>query len=148
MTTVFTKIIDGLLPGRFVWADELCVGFLTIAPITPGHTLVVPRDEVDRFTAADEVLLAHLATVAAAIGRAQEQAWPGTRAAVLVAGFEVPHLHVHVVPARSEGDLSFAKADPHPDPAALDAAADALRAALTDAGHGAQIPAEVGSAAL
>ncbi len=148
MTTVFTKIIDGQLPGRFVWADELCVGFLTIAPITPGHTLVVPRDEVDRFTAADEVLLAHLAAVAATIGRAQEQAWPRTRATVLVAGFEVPHLHVHVVPARSEEDLSFAKADRHPDPAALDAAAEALRAALESAGHNAQIPAEVGSAAL
>ena len=148
MTTVFTKIIDGRLPGRFVWADELCVGFLTIAPIAPGHTLVVPREEVDRLTAADDALLAHLATVAATVGRAQEEAWPGARATLLVAGFEVPHLHLHVVPARSEGELSFAHADADPDPAALDAAAVALRDALAAAGHGAQIPAEVGSAAL
>ncbi|MCL2466505.1 MAG: HIT family protein [Micrococcales bacterium] len=148
MTTVFTKIIDGQLPGRFVWADELCVAFLTIAPLAPGHTLVVTRDEVERFTAAEDTLLAHLATVAATIGRAQEQAWPSTRATVLVAGFEVPHLHVHVVPARSEADLSFARADHNPTPDALDAAATALRDVLTAEGHAAQVPVEMGSAEL
>jgi histidine triad (HIT) family protein len=135
MATLFTKIIDGDLPGRFVWRDETCVGFLSIAPIAPGHTLVVPRAEVDRFTDADDDLLGHLSMVAAAIGRAQEAAWPGTRATVMVAGFEVPHLHVHIVPVHSERQLSFANADPHTGDEALDQAAAALRDALRAAGH-------------
>ena len=50
MASIFTKIIDGELPGRFVWKDDVCVAFLTIAPVTDGHTLVVPRAEVDRWT--------------------------------------------------------------------------------------------------
>ena len=54
MTSVFSKIIEGQIPGRFVWADERAVAFATIAPISPGHVLVVPRAEVDRFTAAAE----------------------------------------------------------------------------------------------
>ncbi|MCL2850663.1 MAG: diadenosine tetraphosphate hydrolase, partial [Micrococcales bacterium] len=71
-----------------------------------------------------------------------------TRATVLVAGFEVPHLHIHVVPACSQDDLSFARADNNPDPQALDAAAVALRDVLTCEGHGAQVPVGVGSAEL
>jgi len=146
--TLFTRIIEGNIPGRFVWADETCVGFLTIAPIAPGHTLVVPRAEVERYTAADDALLAHLSAVAATVGRAQEHAWPGARACLLVAGFEVPHLHLHVVPARGEGQLSFAAAKPDTSAAELDAAAQALRDALVATGQGSHVPVSVGSPAL
>ena len=103
MTTLFTKIIDGAIPGRFVWADDLVVAFLTIEPITDGHTLVVPRAEIEQLTDAPDDLLAHLISVTKTIGLAQRAAWGAPRAAVLVAGFEIPHLHVHVVP-RSKGD--------------------------------------------
>jgi diadenosine tetraphosphate (Ap4A) HIT family hydrolase len=148
MATLFTKIIDGEIPGRFVWADDVAVAFATIAPITDGHVLVVPRVEVDQLTDAPDELLAHLTSVAKSIGQAQKAAWDAPRAALLVAGFEIPHLHLHVLPAWDEASLTFANAR-HDVPAdELDAAAERLRAALRDAGHGAHVPARLGSPAL
>ena len=148
MSTVFTQIIDGRIPGRFVWADERCVVFSTIAPITDGHMLVVPREEVDQYTDADDELLAHLAVVAKNVGRAQQAAFGSPRAAVLVAGFEVEHLHLHVLPAWDEQSLRFDNAR-HDVPAEeLDAAAERVREALREAGHEAQVPAQLGSPAL
>lgn len=140
MATLFTKIIDGEIPGRFVWSDDDAVGFLTIAPIRPGHTLVVPRDEVDEFTEADDATVAHLTTVARVIGAAQKQAWSAPRAGLIVAGFEVPHLHVHVLPIWDEGDLTFANARPDTPADELDEAAARLRATLTETGHADMVP--------
>ncbi|MGH3934341.1 MAG: HIT family protein, partial [Pseudonocardiaceae bacterium] len=60
MPTLFSRIIQGQIPGRFVWNDERCVSFLTIAPLRPGHALVVPRDEVDEWTDADDDLITQL----------------------------------------------------------------------------------------
>jgi histidine triad (HIT) family protein len=134
MATLFTRIIEGDLPGRFVYRDDRCVAFLSIAPIRPGHTLVVPIAEVDHWIDADPDLTGHLAQVAQKIGVAQQKAFTANRIAMMIAGLEVPHLHLHVVPIRTEADLSFANADPSPDPAALDAAADAIRVALGDDG--------------
>lgn len=148
MSTLFTRIIDGEIPGRFVWADDRAVAFGTIAPITDGHVLVVPREEVASFTEADDDLLAHLMSVAKVIGTAQQAAWDAPRAALLVAGFEVPHLHLHVLPAWGEAELSFAGARTDEPAERLDAAAERLRAALRDAGHGAHVPAAIGSPAL
>lgn len=135
MPTLFTRIIEGEIPGRFVWRDDRAVAFLTIAPITQGHTLVVPIDEVDHWIDLDADLAAHLMTVAREVGRAQMQAFRPRRIGMMVAGMEVPHCHLHVLPIASEGDLSFAKADHSPDPARLDEAADLLRSALRDLGH-------------
>ncbi len=141
MATLFTRIIEGEIPGRFVWEDEHVVGFLTIAPITPGHTLVVPRAEIDHWIDADDDVLAHAVVVAKAIGRGIDRAFSPTRVALLVAGFEVPHLHVHVLGASSEGELSFANADPGVAPEALDDAMARLRSALRELGHGRVVPA-------
>lgn len=148
MSTLFTRIIDGEIPGRFVWADDRCVAFATIAPITDGHLLVVPRDEVPRFTDADDDLLAHLMRVAKVIGTAQQTAFDAPRAALLVAGFEVPHLHLHVLPAWGEDQLSFANARSDVPGDQLDSAAERVRDALRAAGHGDQVPATLGSPAL
>lgn len=148
MTTLFTRIIDGELPGRFVWADDRAVAFGTIAPISDGHVLVVPREEVAQLTDADDDLLAHLVRVAKTVGRAQQAAWEAPRAALLVAGFEVPHLHLHVLPAWGEAELSFSAARTDVPAAELDAAAERLRDALRAAGHGANVPPTLTSAAL
>ncbi|MEN0128188.1 MAG: HIT family protein [Brevundimonas sp.] len=148
MATLFTRIIDGNIPGRFVWADDVAVAFATIAPITDGHVLVVPREEYVQLTDAPDELLAHLIAVAKTIGLAQQAAWDAPRAALLVAGFEVPHLHLHVLPAWDEASLSFANARTDVPAEQLDAAVERLRAALVDAGHGAQVPASLGSPAL
>jgi diadenosine tetraphosphate (Ap4A) HIT family hydrolase len=148
MSTLFTRIIAGEIPGRFVWADERAVAFGTIAPISDGHVLVVPRAEVPSFTDADDDLLAHLTRVAKQIGLAQQSAWDAPRAALLVAGFEVPHLHLHVLPAWGEAELSFANARHDVPGDQLDAAAERLRDALRAAGHAAHVPATLGSPAL
>jgi diadenosine tetraphosphate (Ap4A) HIT family hydrolase len=132
MPTLFTRIINGELPGRFVYTDDEVVAFLSIAPLTPGHTLVVPRQEVDQWTDADGPLLHHCLDVARRIGNAAKQAFGAPRAGVVIAGLEVPHLHIHVFPAWSLDDFSFAQAKPASDDE-LEQAATRLRAALAAA---------------
>ena len=145
MSTVFTKIISGEFSGMFAWADEVCVVFATIEPISDGHMLVVPRQEVVAFTQADDALLAHLMKVAAIIGRAQEKAFEGSRAALIIAGFDVPHLHLHVIPAWGEAELSFANANGDATPDELVVATEQVREALRAQGHGTHVPVEIGS---
>jgi histidine triad (HIT) family protein len=140
VSTLFSRIIKGEIPGRFVWRDDWCVAFLTIAPLRPGHTLVVPRAEVDEWTDADDDLMTHLMVVAKHIGAAQKTAFDAPRAGLVVAGFEVAHLHLHVFPAWTMDDFDFAEADGDPDPADLDGAADTLCQALRQAGHGDHVP--------
>jgi histidine triad (HIT) family protein len=134
MTTLFTRIIAGEIPGRFVWRDERAVAFLTIAPLAPGHVLVVPIEEVDHWIDLEPALLAHVMEVARTIGRAQQEAFRPTKVGVLVVGEEVPHAHVHLVPFTGLDQLDLAHADHDPDPAALDDAATRLREALRAAG--------------
>lgn len=135
MATLFTRIIDGEIPGRFVWRDDTCVVFLTIAPIAPGHALVVPRAEVDHWIDLDDDVAAHLMVVAKAVGRAQVQAFSPNRIGLIIAGLEVPHTHLHVIPIETEADLDFRRADGGAAADALDAAAAALRDALVANGH-------------
>ena len=136
MPTVFTMIINGDIPGRFVWKDDRCVAFLTINPLRPGHTLVVPRDEVDHWLDLDADLLAHLSTVSQSIGKAIQQAFQPKKVGLMIAGLEVPHVHMHLVPIVNEvQDLDFPNAEQKPDPDALDQAAGAIRAALRELGY-------------
>jgi histidine triad (HIT) family protein len=130
MPTIFTRIIDGELPGRFVHRDDRCVAFLSINPLQPGHTLVVPIEEVDHWVDASADLNAHLMTVCHRIAVAQEEVFQPLKVGLMIAGLEVPHLHIHVVPIRGVHDLDFSNAEQHADPAALDDAANRLRAAL------------------
>ena len=134
MPTIFTRIIAGELPGTFVWRDDVCVAFLSIAPMRPGHTLVVPRAEVDHWIDLPAETNTHLFGVAHEIGAAQMDAFGPTRIGLIIAGLEVPHTHLHVVPINAERDLSFANADTDATPESLSAAATQLRAALTARG--------------
>lgn len=144
MATVFEMIIEGKIPGRFVWADEQCAAFLTIEPVTAGHSLVVPRNPEPKWTDLSADSFGHLMAVAQEIGRAQERAFDVPRSAVIIAGFEVPHTHVHVIPARTEADCRLINAVPADD-ADLDRAAEKLRGALIAEGHGKHVPHEVAS---
>lgn len=130
MATIFTQIIDGNVPARFVWKDDECVAFLSIRPLRPGHALVVPRLEVDHWVDLKSDLLAHLTEVAQAVGRAQMEAFKPARIGMMLAGLEVPHCHFHVVPIRGLHDLDFGNQDPNPDPASMDDAAEAIRREL------------------
>ncbi len=140
MGTLFTKIINGELSGRFVWRDERAVGFLSINPLGPGHTLVVPVAEIDHWVDADDELLGHLHRVSHRVAEAVQAVWRPPRVALIIAGFEVPHLHLHVYPAWKLGDFDFTNAERNPDPGQLDTHAESLRSALRDAGHGAYVP--------
>jgi diadenosine tetraphosphate (Ap4A) HIT family hydrolase len=133
MPTIFTKIIDGELPGTFVWRDDVCVAFMSIAPIRPGHTLVVPRAEVDHWIDLDPDVNAHLMRVAQEIALAQQAAFSPVRIGLIIAGLEVPHTHVHVIPIDGMQDVDFAHAsDTTPD--ALAETAAAIRAAMRERG--------------
>jgi histidine triad (HIT) family protein len=128
-------IINGDIPGRFVWQDDRAVAFLTIAPLRPGHTLVVPRDEVEHWVDLDPDLLAHLTVVSQAIGKAIDAAFHPEKVGMMIAGLEVPHVHLHVVPIDTVRDLDFANADADPSPDSLDDAAARIRAALRTLGY-------------
>ena len=138
--SVFTEIIAGNIPGRFVYADETCVVFATIEPINYGHMLVVPRADVSRFTELSEQTFAHISVVAQRVGRAQERAFDISRAMTMIAGMEVPHVHIHVIPARSEADIVFANAM-HDVPAErMDEDTEKVRVALRELGFGESVP--------
>ena len=135
MTTIFTRIIDGELAGTFVWRDERCVAFMSINPMARGHVLVVPIEEVDHWIDADPDLVAHLFEVTRVIGVAQRQAFGCARVGVVVAGYEIPHAHIHVVPTDTMAQLSFANAAASVPAVELTAAADAIRAELRALGQ-------------
>jgi diadenosine tetraphosphate (Ap4A) HIT family hydrolase len=135
MASIFTRIIEGDLPGTFVWRDERCVGFLSINPLKPGHTLVVPRQEVDHWLDAEPGLMAHLTDVAARIGRAQQRAFRPVRVGLMIAGLEVPHLHLHVVPIWTVHDLDFANAATSVRREELEEAGEKIREQLRQAGE-------------
>lgn len=132
MSSVFTKIINGDLPGRFVYRDDLVVAFLSIEPIRYGHVLVVPVEETDRWTDLDPEIWAHANDVAQQVGRAIIEVFGSKRAGYLIAGFEVPHTHIHLFPADNMAgyDLSAIIPADQTDPEQMDAAAANLRAAL------------------
>lgn len=130
MPTLFTRIIAGEIPGHFVYRDSLCVAFLTINPIATGHTLVVPIEEVDQWTDLSQQTSSHLLAIATKIGKAQKQVYGSTRIGLIIAGFEIPHCHLHVIPTNSMSDLSFDNAAKHVDESVLRSEAEKLSTAL------------------
>jgi histidine triad (HIT) family protein len=135
MATIFTRIIDGEIPATFVWRDERCVVFMSINPMAHGHALVVPIEEVDHWVDASPELTAHLFEVTRIIAQAQHRAFSPARVGVIIAGYEVPHTHIHVVPTNEMAELSFANAAATFDRDELASAAEAIRNALTEMGH-------------
>ena|ERR1700736_5143395 len=132
MPSVFSKIINGELPGRFVYEDDESVAFLTIAPITQGHTLVVPRAEIDQWQDLDPDVFNRIMGLSQRIGKAVRRAFDAPRAGLLIAGLEVPHLHIHVFPGYSLNDFNIANADPNPSQKSLDEAQAKIKAALAE----------------
>ena len=131
MTTIFSRIIAGEIPGTFVHRDDQCAAFMSINPLARGHVLVVPVEEIDHWIDASPDLLGHLFDVTHRIGRAQKQAFDCERVGVIIAGYEVPHAHVHVIPTDDMRQLSFDNAAASVDRDEMEAAAAAIRAALT-----------------
>jgi histidine triad (HIT) family protein len=134
VASIFTKIISGELPGRFVWRDDRAVAFLTIQPLKPGHTLVVPIEEVDHWLDLEPNLAQHLVNISQQVGKAIDRAFEPAKVGLIIAGLEVSHVHLHVTPIHALQDLNFANADPNPDPLEMDAAAEKIRGALRELG--------------
>ncbi|WP_420096122.1 HIT family protein [Brevibacterium sediminis] len=132
MATLFTKIINGEIPGTFVHQDDKCVAFLDVAPMTEGHVMIVPRDEISHWIDADAELLAHLTAVAKRIGEAQKAAFDCERIGLLIVGYEVPHLHIHVLPTNSMDDFDISDRAPMQTPEQLEAPAEKIRQALSE----------------
>ncbi|HJF75266.1 MAG TPA: HIT family protein [Brevibacterium linens] len=132
MATLFTKIINGEVPGTFVYQDDKCVAFLDVAPMTEGHVMVVPREEISHWIDADADLLAHLTAVAKSIGEAQKRAFDCDRIGLLIVGYEVPHLHIHVLPTTSMDDFDISDRAPMQTPEQLEAPAEKIRQALSE----------------
>jgi histidine triad (HIT) family protein len=132
MATIFTRIIEGEIPGTFVHRDDQCVVFLSINPLAHGHALVVPIAEHDHWVDLPADLAAHLFAVAHRVGRAQARAFGCDRVGVIIAGYEVPHTHIHLVPTNDMRELNFANAAASVSRDDLDAAATAITAALAE----------------
>lgn len=147
MTTIFEKIIAGEWPGKFVYSDDLCVVFATKAPVRPGHVLVVPREVYPAWTDMPEELAAHITKVAQRVGKAQLSVYECSRIGLEIAGFEVPHAHLHVIPLRDENDLVLGEAVEVSE-RVLESNMQALRSALEDLGFEANVPLTIDSPAL
>lgn len=132
MSTVFSKIIAGDIPGRIVYQDDTVAAFLTIEPVAYGHTLVVPVEEIDKWTDIPADLWAHMNEVAQNIGVVIVEKFNAERAGYLIAGFEVPHAHIHVFPANDMSGYTLSTAMRHDetDAAKMDAAAETIREGL------------------
>ncbi|WP_299313528.1 HIT family protein [uncultured Halomonas sp.] len=129
MASVFTRIIQGEIPGHFVHEDDQCVVIMTIQPMKPGHVLVIPREEVDHWDDLSEPLYQHLMSVSRRLAKAIKRAFPCQRVGMLVVGLEVPHVHIHLTPLDEMSDIQVVDL-PMADQADLAAAAEKLRAAL------------------
>ena len=140
VASIFTRIIDGEIPGRFVWRDDTVAAWIDIRPLTPGHTLVVPILEIDRWTDLPVDMALQCMQVAHAVANAQLEIWSASRAGLMIAGFEVPHVHLHVFPTDGMHNFDFRTANTNAAPGDLDADMHKLRAALRELGHGDHVP--------
>lgn len=130
MTTIFTRIIQGEIPGTFVYKDEACVAFMSINPMADGHVLVIPRDEVDHWVDLSPYIASHLFEVSHRISRALSVAFPCEKVGLIIAGYEVNHCHIHLIPTTNMGQLSFANAATSVERSTLEAHAEKIMAAL------------------
>ncbi len=130
MATIFTHIINGDIPGTFVYRDELCVVFLTINPLADGHVLVVPIEEVDHWVDLSPSLSQHLFAISHRISKALQTAFPCERVGMIIAGYEVNHCHIHLIPTQNLGQFNFANAAASVKREDLEAHAERILAAL------------------
>ncbi|MBR5855946.1 MAG: HIT family protein [Bacteroidales bacterium] len=109
MASIFTRIVNGEIPSYKVAEDENYYAFLDINPLALGHTLVIPKNEVDYIFDLESSDYAGLWAFAHKVAKALDKAVPCKRVGVAVLGMEVPHAHIHLVPLQSEADLDFRK---------------------------------------
>lgn len=126
--TIFSRIIAGEIPSYKVAEDDRFYAFLDINPLQWGHTLVVPKQEVDYIFDLDDDTLAAMQVFAKRVAKAIKSAIPCRKVGEAVLGLEVPHAHIHLVPLTTEGDMDFYKKISNPDPEKMKATAEAIAA--------------------
>lgn len=109
MASIFTKIIKGELPSYKIAENDKCYAFLDISPLAEGHTLIVPKQELDYIFDIDDDLYTHLHLFAKKVAKAIKQVIPCEKVGMAVIGLDVRHAHIHLVPLKAVGDLNFAK---------------------------------------
>ncbi len=127
MATIFSRIIAGEIPSYKVAEDDKFFAFLDINPLVKGHTLVVPKQEVDYIFDLSDEDLAAMHVFAKKVARAIEKAFPCKKVGEAVLGLEVPHAHIHLVPMNTANDVNFTQAKLKPSPEELSAMADKIR---------------------
>jgi diadenosine tetraphosphate (Ap4A) HIT family hydrolase len=111
MDSIFTRIIKGEIPGNFIWSDEHCVVITTIQPIRAGHVLLIPKLQIDHWFDVPDDVASHMMVVAKKVAKAIKAAYPCERIGMIIAGLEVPHTHLHLLPIDGMGDFNFANAN-------------------------------------
>lgn len=129
MASIFTRIINGEIPCHRIAENEEFLAFLDIMPLVEGHTLVIPKVEVDYIFDLEAGCFNRLWAFAREVAPAIEKVVPCKRIGVAVIGLEVPHAHIHLVPLNHVGDINFSKPKLTPSPEALAAVAERIRAA-------------------
>ena len=132
MATIFSRIVAGEIPSYKVAEDEHHYAFLDINPLCPGHTLVIPKREVDYLFDLSDEEYAGLTLFAKRVAEAIKRAVPCKRVGVAVMGMEVPHAHIHLVPLNAESDLNFFGAHAKVDAAEMQRIADAIAAEMSE----------------
>ncbi|NLA61795.1 MAG: HIT domain-containing protein [Bacteroidales bacterium] len=107
MATIFTKIVKGEIPSYKIFENEHFYAFLDISPMTKGHTLVIPKKEVDYLFDIDDAMLSEMIVLSKKIAKAIEKTVECTRVGVMVVGLEMPHAHIHLIPIQNEGDMNL-----------------------------------------
>ncbi|MCH9691434.1 MAG: HIT family protein [Gammaproteobacteria bacterium] len=133
MSSIFTQIFNGDLPGQFVWRDDVVAAIMTIAPIKLGHCLVIPIEEINHWDDMPEDISFHLMGVAQKVAKAQKMVYRPERVGIMVAGLEVPHTHFHLIPINAINELDFSQQQ-LAEPEALATEAQKLRNALSELG--------------
>lgn len=130
MATIFTRIINGEIPCHKIAETEEFLAFLDIMPLVEGHTLVIPKKEVDYIFDLEDTYFQRLWAFAKQVAPAIERAVPCKRIGVAVIGLEVPHAHIHLVPLNHVGDINFSKPKLQPSADELKTIAEKIRASF------------------
>lgn len=131
--TVFSRIIRGEIPSYKIAEDDRFFAFLDIAPLVHGHTLVIPKTEVDKFMEMEDDYLSRILVFAKPIAAAIEKSFPCNRVGLSVVGLEVPHAHLHLIPINTMNDINFTRGKLHPSPEELKKAQEKILSHLTSA---------------
>lgn len=130
MASIFTRIVNRELPAHIVAEDDRFLAFLDINPLVEGHTLVIPKEEVDYIYDLDDETLTSLHLFAKRVSQAIKSVTPCNRIGVTVIGLEVPHAHIHLIPISTMEDMNFSRMKLSPSKQELTKMADKIKAAL------------------